>query len=365
MRFGPVIGPRRRRLTPLTDAVIVGGAMARGATDRSRRTWVSTTPDLGEGRPSSSAGDGTGGGGGGLRATDLRVRGLRGAGPDVVGVLFVVAAALVTLIPALRHGGALGPYDLLSRYGVLKQSGVSVHNSQTTDLIAEMIPWTSLAWTQVHHGHLPLWNPTTAWGCRWPSIWQSAVFGLPTLVSYLAPLRFGVHGASRGHLGGGGYRHLRPRACPLPRCHGLRHGGGRVRAERLVHGLRGMADRVGDGVDGVDIRGRRPHRPGRRRVRAGGVLRRVGGWRRVRRTTRCPRPTGSGRARLRGGPDRIARPVERRRPCRFPPRGGRGAGHRGGGALAAPLILPGVPLTTGSVSSTRRGPTAPCRRTTS
>jgi hypothetical protein len=109
--------------------------------------------------------------------------------PDCAGLLFVVAAALVVLMPALLHGASLGPFDLLSRYGVSQRSGVRVHNSQTTDLIAQMIPWTSLAWTQVHHGHLPLWNPYNGLGMPLAFNWQSATFGLPTLLGYLAPLR--------------------------------------------------------------------------------------------------------------------------------------------------------------------------------
>ena len=115
--------------------------------------------------------------------------GLRVLGPDCAGLLFVVAAALVVLLPALIHGASLGPFDLLSRYGISRRSGVSVHNSQTTDLIAQMIPWTSLAWTQVHHGHLPLWNPYNGLGMPLAFNWQSATFGLPTLLGYLAPLR--------------------------------------------------------------------------------------------------------------------------------------------------------------------------------
>ncbi len=101
----------------------------------------------------------------------------------------MVAAAVAVLLPALLHGGSLGPFDLLSRYGVSKQSGVTVHNSQTTDLIAQMIPWTSLAWTQVHHGQLPLWNPYNGLGMPLAFNWQSATFGVPTLLGYLAPLR--------------------------------------------------------------------------------------------------------------------------------------------------------------------------------
>ncbi len=115
--------------------------------------------------------------------------GLWAAVPDCAGLLFVVAAAFAVLLPALLHGASLGPFDLLSRYGVSQRSGVSVHNSQTTDLIAQMIPWTSLAWTQVHHGHLPLWNPYNGLGMPLAFNWQSATFGLPTLLGYLAPLR--------------------------------------------------------------------------------------------------------------------------------------------------------------------------------
>ena len=53
-----------------------------------------------------------------------------------------------------------------------------------------MMPWTTLAWTQVHHGQLPLWNPYSGLGCRSPSIWQSAPFGLPALVGYLVPVQY-------------------------------------------------------------------------------------------------------------------------------------------------------------------------------
>ena len=115
--------------------------------------------------------------------------GRRGMLPDCAGLLFVVGAAVAVLLPALLHGASLGPFDLLSRYGVSQHSGVSVHNSQTTDLISEMIPWTSLAWTQVHHGHIPLWNPYNGLGMPLAFNWQSATFGLPTLLGYLAPLR--------------------------------------------------------------------------------------------------------------------------------------------------------------------------------
>ena len=100
-----------------------------------------------------------------------------------------MAAAVGIMIPALRHGLSLGEYDWLSGYGMLQQHGVLVHNGFAGDQINEMIPWTSLAWTQVHHGQLPLWNPYSALGMPLAFNWQSAVFSLPNLIGYLFPLR--------------------------------------------------------------------------------------------------------------------------------------------------------------------------------
>ena len=115
-------------------------------------------------------------------------RGLR-RWPDVVGVLWIVAAAVLALVPALVHGFYLGPYDLLSKYGLTTRPGVVPHNYAVGDLNDEVIPWISLAWTQVHHGHLPLWNGYEALGIPLAFNFGSAAFSLPALVSYLAPLR--------------------------------------------------------------------------------------------------------------------------------------------------------------------------------
>ena len=108
---------------------------------------------------------------------------------DVFGVLFVLGAAVAVMVPALAHGALLGPYDLLSRYGLSSQPGVAVHSIQATDQIGELIPWSSLAWTQVHHGQLPLWDPYNALGMPLAFNWQSAAFSVPSLIGYLAPLR--------------------------------------------------------------------------------------------------------------------------------------------------------------------------------
>ena len=107
---------------------------------------------------------------------------------DLLGLLWVVAAAGAVLTPALAHGASLGPFDWLSAYGLSAQHGVAIHNRQSFDQITEMIPWTSLAWTQVHHGQLPLWNPYSALGTPLAFNWQAATFSLPALVGYLFPL---------------------------------------------------------------------------------------------------------------------------------------------------------------------------------
>ncbi len=109
---------------------------------------------------------------------------------DVVGLVWVLGAAVAFLLPALLHGVYLGPFDFLSASGLPPHPGAPVHNLFDTDQITQMIPWTNLAWTQVHHGHLPLWNSYTALGTPLAFNWQSAVFSLPAVIGYLVPLRF-------------------------------------------------------------------------------------------------------------------------------------------------------------------------------
>ena len=64
-----------------------------------------------------------------------------------------------------------------------------MHDALQSDQITQMIPWSTVAWTQVHHGHLPLWNPFSALGMPLAFNWQSATFAVPSLVGYLFPLR--------------------------------------------------------------------------------------------------------------------------------------------------------------------------------
>ena len=108
--------------------------------------------------------------------------------PDALGLAWVGAAAIAVLVPALVHGASLGPFDQLSRYGLSANPRTVVHYTGPGDQIEMLIPWTTLAWTQVHHGHLPLWNPYGGLGMPLVFNWQSASFGVPALVGYLFPV---------------------------------------------------------------------------------------------------------------------------------------------------------------------------------
>jgi hypothetical protein len=120
--------------------------------------------------------------------TDAVRFGSRHALKHLMGIGWVIVAGLCTLLPALHHGLSLGPYDILSQSGLTKVAGTTVHNTVSGDQIAEIIPWTSLAWTQVHHGHLPLWSSYNGMGLPLAFNWQSGAFSLPALVGYLVPL---------------------------------------------------------------------------------------------------------------------------------------------------------------------------------
>ena len=78
---------------------------------------------------------------------------------------------------------------MLSIGGLSHQPGIAVHNIAVNDQIQQFIPWTTLAWRQVHQGHLPLWNPYSVLGMPLAFNWLSATFSVPTLIGYLVPLR--------------------------------------------------------------------------------------------------------------------------------------------------------------------------------
>ena len=107
---------------------------------------------------------------------------------DFVGIGWLVIAAVAVMAPALRPGASLGPFDLLSHFGLTFHAGVHPHNAVQSDQIEQFVPWTDLAWRQVHAGIVPLWNPDSITGMPLAFNWQSGVFSLPMAVAYLVPL---------------------------------------------------------------------------------------------------------------------------------------------------------------------------------
>ncbi len=89
--------------------------------------------------------------------------------PDILALAWVVVAAIAMLLPSLVHGAG-------------------IHDPAAGDQGDALIPWTMASWIQVHQGHLPLWNPNSALGMPLVFNWGSAAFGLPALVGYLLPL---------------------------------------------------------------------------------------------------------------------------------------------------------------------------------
>jgi len=105
-----------------------------------------------------------------------------------LGILWVLLAAGAGLTPALIHGWSLGNYAVQTLYGGLASSGAKVHYTQASDQLTLFMPLSNLAWTQVHNGHLPLWNPYNALGLPLAFNWESATFSVPVLLGYLVPL---------------------------------------------------------------------------------------------------------------------------------------------------------------------------------
>ena len=112
--------------------------------------------------------------------------------PGLVAVLSVVVVAVVSLIPAAVHGTVLAPFDMLSLFGLGHQAGVTPHNVIDSDLLQQDVPWMNLAWTQVHRGHLPLWNSYDGLGMPLGLDFITASFSVPTLFTYLVPLQYGL-----------------------------------------------------------------------------------------------------------------------------------------------------------------------------
>lgn len=109
---------------------------------------------------------------------------------DVAGIAFVVVLALLFLSPALKDGWSFGPTDLGQGLSLLTRlvHPEPLHNSINGDIITQSAPWNGLDWRLVHHGELPLWNGLSGTGLPQLLNFESAPFALPTLLGYLAPL---------------------------------------------------------------------------------------------------------------------------------------------------------------------------------
>ena len=65
---------------------------------------------------------------------------------DIFALAWIAIAGLAVLIPALSHGAGIYSYTAVE------------------DKVDSAIPLSTLAWREVHAGHLPLWNPYSALG---------------------------------------------------------------------------------------------------------------------------------------------------------------------------------------------------------
>jgi hypothetical protein len=110
-------------------------------------------------------------------------------------VTWLLVCAAGFLAPALSHGTAIGPYDLLQLLGLTSVAHPLVHNADASDQIQQFIPWQILAWRQVHAGILPLWQPFNLLGMPLALNFQSAPFGLANVVGYAFPLQL-AHSAT-------------------------------------------------------------------------------------------------------------------------------------------------------------------------
>lgn len=103
----------------------------------------------------------------------------------------IVTLAFAFFSPAVVDGQSFGGFDIAA--GRLSALGAglypSIHSFHDSDAVSQMISWNALDWRLVHQGHLPLWNDYSVLGMPELANFESSVFSLPDLVSYLVPLR--------------------------------------------------------------------------------------------------------------------------------------------------------------------------------
>jgi hypothetical protein len=109
---------------------------------------------------------------------------------DVLAVAWIALFVIFYLAPALKDGAAFGPADLgrgLSLLTHILPIPIN-HNAINGDTITQGVPWNTLDWRIVHHGELPLWNSLSGTGLPQMFNFESAPLSLPTIIGYLAPL---------------------------------------------------------------------------------------------------------------------------------------------------------------------------------
>ncbi len=102
----------------------------------------------------------------------------------------VVVLGVAFFAPALVDGHSFGGFDIAAgRFSALG-AGLypSIHSFHDADAVSQMVSWNALDWTLLHQGHLPLWNDYSVLGMPQLANFESSVFSLPDLVSYLVPL---------------------------------------------------------------------------------------------------------------------------------------------------------------------------------
>ena len=109
---------------------------------------------------------------------------------DALGLAWIALLVVAYLAPALKDGAGFGPADLGRGLSLLTHlvPPLPLHNGINGDTITQGVPWNTLDWQLVHHRELPLWNSLSGTGLPQLLNFESAPLALPTLVGYLAPL---------------------------------------------------------------------------------------------------------------------------------------------------------------------------------
>ncbi len=123
------------------------------------------------------------------RAVTVRAGVLARRRRDAAAVVVLCVAAALWCLPGL-HAPFYGAFDLALRYGLDQGALRGLHNVVNGDTARQDAVWAILNWRAVHAGHLPLWDPYVLTGLPELANLQSAPLSLPSVVSYLVPLRW-------------------------------------------------------------------------------------------------------------------------------------------------------------------------------